>query len=377
MFTYTVRKDGRLMKKVVHQGKPYYLYAKDKETLKNKFFDLQYKLMNNSVIDNKSITFKQYAENWFNINCTIKEFATQISIKNRLKHMYEYIGNVKLANLKPYHIQEMVTSMVKNGYTDLTKRTLMDCKRILNDAVINDIIGKNVALGIKSPKYAKNERRPLTINQDKKVLELALKHKYGLFILILRYCGIRCEEAVALTLEDIDIKNKKIIINKAVSLVTNQPQIKSTKNLKNRIIPIPNFIIPLLNDAIKQNKLNNCNYLFHKETNPKEMLTKQALKGHLKTFLHELNKNVKNDENKIQFSYHQLRHSYCTMLYYAGIKIKKAQELMGHSSAKMVYDIYAHLDEERENANYLINTYINSTIIKKKVVKRVVKKQKK
>ena len=26
MFTYTVRNDGRLMKKIVHQGKSYYIY---------------------------------------------------------------------------------------------------------------------------------------------------------------------------------------------------------------------------------------------------------------------------------------------------------------------------------------------------------------
>ena len=64
------------------------------------------------------------------------------------------------------------------------------------------------------------------------------------------------------------------------------------------------------------------------------------------------------DDNKIYFTNHQLRHSYCTMLYYAGIKIKKAQELMGHSSADMVYNIYTHLDNERENTAETINDYI-------------------
>ena len=39
--------------------------------------------------------------------------------------------------------------------------------------------------------------------------------------------------------------------------------------------------------------------------------------------------------------------------------IKKAQELMGHSSADMVYNIYTHLDEQRENAEGLINNYLN------------------
>lgn len=65
----------------------------------------------------------------------------------------------------------------------------------------------------------------------------------------------------------------------------------------------------------------------------------------------EINKQLK-DEDKIKieeihFTLHQLRHSFCTMLYYNDIGIKEAQELMGHSSADMVYDIYTHLDMEK------------------------------
>lgn len=124
---------------------------------------------------------------------------------------------------------------------------------------------------------------------------------------------------------------------------------------------------------------------FGKETDKLSMITKTALKRHLEAFLNELNKdilikqkNLKNElkkatkdkeiikkeieklENeKLIFTYYTLRHSFCTMMYYAGINIKEAQRIMGHSSAKMVYDIYSHLDEERENTDEKINNYIS------------------
>lgn len=124
---------------------------------------------------------------------------------------------------------------------------------------------------------------------------------------------------------------------------------------------------------------------FGKETNKLSMITKTALKRHLEAFLNELNKDIiikqKNlkselkkatkDKEKIKkeieelenekliFTYYTLRHSFCTMMYYAGINIKEAQRIMGHSSAKMVYDIYSHLDEERENTDEKINNYIS------------------
>ena len=347
---YKKRKDGRFQTSITIDGVKQYLIAKTAEELDNKVTEINYKKLKGLSPSLSDITFKQYAEKWFEINASTLEESTQETIKNRLNHLYKYIGNVKLRNLK----------MLKKGYTDITNRSIADCKRILEDAVNNDIIEKNVANGIKAKKFVKTERKPLTQYEDSKVLEFAQNHKYGLFILILRYCGIRPGEAVALTLKDVDLTNRLLNINKAVSLAKNQPKVKATKNLKNRKIPIPNFLVKPLQKEIDYRNEVGIKYLFTKETDKYSMLTKQALKTHLNTFLNVVNQNITDDNKKIKFTYYQLRHSYCTMLYYANIKIKKAQELMGHSSADMVYDIYTHLDEERENANEQINDYISS-----------------
>ncbi len=44
---------------------------------------------------------------------------------------------------------------------------------------------------------------------------------------------------------------------------------------------------------------------------------------------------------------HLFRHTYATNLYYAGIDIKTAQYLLGHSSIQMTMDVYTHLDNNR------------------------------
>lgn len=43
------------------------------------------------------------------------------------------------------------------------------------------------------------------------------------------------------------------------------------------------------------------------------------------------------------------RYNYATILYYSGITLKKAVELMGHADEKMILRVYAQLDEERED----------------------------
>lgn len=358
--TYTIRKDGRLTKKISINGNPKSIYADTPQELYKTYTELNYKRNTNKLITKSDIKFKDYAEKWFELNISNKEEATQNSVRNRLNHIYEYIGEMKLSQIKPNHIQEIVTSMEKHGFKDVTNRTLMECKRILENAVINDYIEKNPANGIKKIRYIKGERVPLSLLQDKKVLELAQTHKYGLFILIIRYCGLRPEEVVPLTVDDIDLKNKTINISKAVSLAKNQPKLKATKTLKNRTLPIPQLLVDLLQRRLSYCHENSIKYIFTKETDNLSMWTKQALKTHLNSFLFELNKN---STDKITFSYYQLRHSYCTMLYYANVGIKEAQKLMGHSSAKMVYDIYTHLDEQRENSSITINDYIEKNIL--------------
>lgn len=55
---------------------------------------------------------------------------------------------------------------------------------------------------------------------------------------------------------------------------------------------------------------------------------------------------------------HIFRHNYATMLYYSGISLKKAAALMGHSDTKMIMEVYSHLDEQKEQTETKLNSFI-------------------
>lgn len=352
MFTYTTRKDGRLMKKVTINGKSKYLYSKDKDDLEKQYIELMHLSYSGKNIVNDNIKLKDFAEKWIEFNSANKEYRTIEDYKNLIdRYINPNLGYKKIKDIRLYDVKELLKRMENTPTT--AKKVLQLIKRILNDAVDNDIVIKNVAQNIKAPKIIKKERMPLTLEEDR--LLLSSKHKYASFFILMRYTGMRKEEIVPITVQDINLKNKTISINKAVTFIHNQPILKSTKNKKTRIVPIPDIVFNLVNDLVDNATKNKRTLLFVKETDNK-MLTDISIKRHLESFLNDLNKNDSNI--KIKFTCHQLRHSYCTMLYYANVRIKKAQELMGHSSADMVYNIYTHLDEERESAEILINNYI-------------------
>ncbi|MCL1963900.1 MAG: tyrosine-type recombinase/integrase [Firmicutes bacterium] len=63
----------------------------------------------------------------------------------------------------------------------------------------------------------------------------------------------------------------------------------------------------------------------------------------------------------VEIRSHDLRHTYCTMLYDAGVDVKRAQELMGHDDLSVTMKIYTHLSEERSAASdRALHSYFDS-----------------
>ena len=54
----------------------------------------------------------------------------------------------------------------------------------------------------------------------------------------------------------------------------------------------------------------------------------------------------------LSVSMYDLRHSYCSMLYDAGVDVKTAQYLMGHSDLEVTLKIYTHLSEQKKQHSY-------------------------
>ena len=50
-------------------------------------------------------------------------------------------------------------------------------------------------------------------------------------------------------------------------------------------------------------------------------------------------------------SAHVLRHTFATLLYDAGVDVKSASYLLGHSDSRVTLEVYTHLSESRAKAS--------------------------
>ena len=180
--------------------------------------------------------------------------------------------------------------------------------------------------------------------------------------MLLFYFGLRRGECLALTKSDIDFKKKILTVNKAVVFDVNTPIVKTgaKSDAGNRTIPIPESVSSYLKGYLKS---INTFYLFPGKNT--EVLSKTQYVKMWERIIKKMNDAVTSEKEKIigaqpiqGLTAHIFRHNYCTMLYYSGISQKKAVELMGHSDIKMIMEVYAHLDEEKEGVQEKLNAAI-------------------
>jgi len=84
-----------------------------------------------------------------------------------------------------------------------------------------------------------------------------------------------------------------------------------------------------------------------------------------------LESNKKLDEERailktVRFTLYDLRHTFCTALYDAGVDVKTAQYLMGHSNIEITMKIYTHLSEGRKKSSVASMVGFLDNWIKKK-----------
>lgn len=326
------RSNGLYYAEIMRKGKRYYFTSKDKKEVENKIIEFNYNYSKGINVNDDNNTVESFSNFWLKTYKADIERATYNMYESCIRlYINKYIGKIRLKQLKESDIMYMLNSMSERGITRRKDVALMTLKQILNKAVDNDLIYKNVANSIKIKKYTAPEKKHLS-DEAINIIENS-KNKYSYLFLthFMIYTGLRREEIIPLKYEDIDFENKKININKAVYFENNQPKLKSTKNTENRWIPL------LQNIELDKDKQG---YIFPNAKN--KMMSETTFKRQIEYANRFVKNNIQNYEH---FTAHILRHTYACILHKADISLKEAQFFMGHKDIKVLLQIYTHLDD--------------------------------
>lgn len=150
---------------------------------------------------------------------------------------------------------------------------------------------------------------------------------YRLMIITLVYSGLRRAELFGLTWGDLDPIKNTLSVNKQYQIQLKKV-LEYTKTNINRLVYIPNWLTEYLVDyrnSLKSYNAKDSDFIFpHRDINKRlKKICEDAGIKHIKV--------------------HDLRHTFCTMLYDNGASGKYVQTQMGHTNENTSKVVYEHL----------------------------------
>ncbi|MED1206147.1 tyrosine-type recombinase/integrase [Heyndrickxia acidicola] len=194
-----------------------------------------------------------------------------------------------------------------------------------------DIVSENPAEKIKLIRMDERKFTPLTEEEMVRLMSIPDKKQYPQFrdfvLMNLLYdTAMRIFEAVHITVDDLDLKGRRILLPAEI-----------TKGRKTRIIPLSNHVIKLLIELISENEANFENKSIFLNWYG-EQLNEDTFRRNLKRYLNKANIDK-------QFSCHDFRRQSITEMLKNGASIWAVQSICGHSQITTTKK-YVHFDEQ-------------------------------
>lgn len=293
-------------------------------------------------------TFQKISEEWENVHFENIAYGTQVCYTPALKRAREAFGEKLISDIKPLDIKRLLESLAMKGFSAKTvKMQKVVIGLIYKYAIVNGYTDTNPAEYVQLPKHLPVAERTPPSSETVKIIKENISVPFGLFPFFLLYTGCRRGEALALQWSDIDFKNNLINIRRNLIYQNNRPVLKDHLKTKSgeRIVPL---LSPLRVALEAQKKTSS--FVFSNEDGT--LLSETQ-------FNHRMNAYKK--VTGAEFTPHQLRHEYATILYEAGVDEGAAQRIMGHADIRTTQNIYTHIRQSKiENAAVLIENIIKN-----------------
>ena len=333
----TQRKDGRWQKAVTINGKRIFFYS-SADTERKAQKDIEQQLLDYTEKKENGATFEEVANAWY-AQATKRESLGRLS--STTTHRYnslrnrcvEYFGDYYIKNIKTKDIDRFLETLVEKDFSSKSiKDHLSVIHLIFKHAFAFYDLETDVSLYATLPKGKPSVARNSLTESEQNIVKNSVDAPFGLFAYTLLYTGLRRGEAIALQWSDIDFEKKTITINRNAVFATDKVTVKEPKTsagIRTIILLdcLAEKLLPLMPSDRSQ-------FVFSGDVIKGNSWYTRRWKDYQKA-------------TQLDVTPHQLRHTFATILYEAGIDIKDAQNLMGHSDITTTQNIYTHIRESR------------------------------
>ncbi|MHB1628043.1 MAG: tyrosine-type recombinase/integrase [Bacilli bacterium] len=270
------------------------------------------------------------------------------------RYILPHIGRDRIASLRTVDVQRFYTTLQEQGLGSATIRRVHAILHVaLNQAVKWQMIPSNPSDYVDLPKMNTQEMRAFKPDEAKRFLESCVYDRYGTLLLFLLSTGVRPSEAYGLTWEDIDLSAGRATVNRKLTRTTGGGWVfeepKTRKSRRTIVFPAEAA------KALREWKKDQAAEIVASKKYERLNLVFASADG---TPIHESNMVRRHFKPTLErgglpahFRLYDLRHSYATLSYMAGVPMKVIITNMGHSDEAMFLRVYGHVfDEQKEEA---------------------------
>lgn len=289
-------------------------------------------------------TFKEYSEKFMaGYGSTALKHASKATYADALKnHLLPCFGKKRLDEITKSLIKDFIYTKAQNLSGGTVRKLLAFLSNILNHAVEDDLIAVNFASRLSKlipMKDTKSEINPLDRDEIKVFLDTVqeLYPRYYPFFLCAARTGMRLGELLALEWGCVDFHGQFIEVRQSISMA----RMTTPKNKRIRRVDMSDQLSEVLRDhrqAMRQEAFKN-----GREMPARVFVQANGSPVTKVTLGHSIFHRCLDRAGLRHVRFHDLRHSYASLLVQQGESLAYVKEQMGHSSISITVDLYAHL----------------------------------
>ena len=241
-------------------------------------------------------------------------------------------GQAQLGSITHADVVAWVAEIQRTRSAGLTRHTLAILSQMLELAVRDGRIPRNVARGVRKPRLSRPVQRFLS-HEEVARLARETPPPYDVLVILLAFTGLRFGEAAGLTVGDVDLARSRISVNWSVTESgSGELHRDSPKTYRRRTVPIPAF----LRDRLAVHITGRA---------PDEPLFASPKGGLLRNsnFRHTIFDPAVKRAGLVPLTPHNLRDTAASLAVASGANVKSIQRMLGHASAAMTLDVYSGL----------------------------------
>jgi len=298
------------------------------------------------VFDAQNQTVSEYLERWLadSVRNMVRR-STFVRYESIVRHhLNPTLGRLKLARLTRQHVRALYRQKLDDGLAPRSVQYIhTTLKKALRQAVLDDLVPRNVCDAVKPPQVHKDEVVPLTPEQVRALLSAASDDRLEALWVVAVHTGLRQGELLGLKWTDLDLNVGRLTVQRSLAFdgTLNPPK---RKNSRRTVKLTPTALEALRSHRARQNEERlragaewvDSGLIFANRVG-KPMDAGNLYHRNWKLLLKSAGLAERG------FTFHALRHTFATTLLRQNVNPKIVQHQLGHATISQTMDTYSHV----------------------------------